>query len=90
MRVLDVYLKATHYRAALRYAVHESMVMVRPCPTAPHFAHNLPASRQCQGSFAACYLLKVCILFPSDIDVRQVLEKVEELAGLLSEISAER
>ena len=69
MRCLDVYLRATEFRAALPYAVHESMVTV---------------------AFSACYLLKVAILFPTEIDTHQVLSQVEELAGLLSEVAAER
>ncbi|CDZ97001.1 fungal specific transcription factor domain protein [Phaffia rhodozyma] len=42
------------------------------------------------ATFSACYLIKVAILFPNDVDRRQIVSIVSQLAGLLSEISAER
>lgn len=58
-----------HFRAALRYAVHDSWVM---------------------ASFAGLFLLKIANLFPVEVDLNAITGQVEQLAALLSEVSAER
>lgn len=81
------------YRLALRFALHESLVMVRPFFSAcdpRHVLTSLSSHDRTQATFSACYLLKTAILFHEDINTRVVLSQVQALADLLSEIAAER
>ena len=42
------------------------------------------------AAFSGLFLLKVANLFPSEVEVPALLGQVEQLAGLLSEVAAER
>ncbi|KAH7098421.1 hypothetical protein BKA62DRAFT_713119 [Auriculariales sp. MPI-PUGE-AT-0066] len=66
---ISTLLASGHFRAALRYAVHDSWVM---------------------ASFAGLFLLKIAHLFPVEVDLPAITNQVEQLAALLSEVSAER
>ncbi len=41
-------------------------------------------------AFSGVFLLKIANLFPSDVELPTLLSQVEQLAGLLSEVAAER
>ncbi|KZV96233.1 hypothetical protein EXIGLDRAFT_733595 [Exidia glandulosa HHB12029] len=66
---INTLLTSHHYRAALRYAVHDSWVM---------------------AAFSGLFLLKIANLFPGEVDLAAITVQVEQLAALLSEVSAER
>ncbi|EJD34230.1 hypothetical protein AURDEDRAFT_131278 [Auricularia subglabra TFB-10046 SS5] len=66
---INTLLTSHHYRAALRYAVHDSWVM---------------------AAFSGLFLLKIANLFPGEVDLNAITLQVEQLAALLSEVSAER
>ena len=57
------------YRAALRYAVHDSLVTL---------------------AFSGLFLLKMANLFPTELDLAAIMNQVEQLAQLLSDVAAER
>ena len=42
------------------------------------------------AAFSGLFLLKVANLFPSEVEVPALIGQVEQLAGLLSEVAAER
>lgn len=89
---LDVFLGA-EYRIALRFAIHESLVMVRSIASSParrRLMRALSLEPAAQATFSACYLLKVAILYPDEVSPRPILSQVQALADLLSDISAER
>ncbi|KAI0341976.1 hypothetical protein BDW22DRAFT_1358086 [Trametopsis cervina] len=62
-------LNSSTYRAALRYAVHDSLVT---------------------AAFSGLFLLKMANLFPAELDLSAISGQVEQLAGLLSDVAAER
>ncbi|KAI0682416.1 hypothetical protein BC835DRAFT_1299457 [Cytidiella melzeri] len=62
-------LNSTTHRAALRYAVHDSLVT---------------------AAFSGLFLLKMANLFPAELDLSAISAQVEQLAGLLSDVAAER
>jgi len=66
---LLTFLDSPAYRAALRYAVHDSLAT---------------------AAFSGLFLLKVASLFPTEVELPLLLGQVEQLAGLLSEVAAER
>jgi hypothetical protein len=66
---LSVFLNSTAYRAALRYAVHDSLVTL---------------------AFSGLFLLKMANLFPTELDLAAIINQVEQLAQLLSDVAAER
>ncbi|GJJ06660.1 hypothetical protein Clacol_000855 [Clathrus columnatus] len=68
-RCLEVFLGCAEYRAALRYAVHDSLVT---------------------AAFSGLFLLKMAHLFPGEVDIGAIATQVEQLAGLLSDVAAER
>jgi hypothetical protein len=68
-KCLSTFLNSPTYRAALRYAVHDSIASV---------------------AFSGLFLLKIANLFPSEVEVSALVSQVEQLAGLLSEVAAER
>jgi hypothetical protein len=66
---LSIFLNSPAYKAALRYAVHDSLVM---------------------AAFSGLFLLKMVSLFPSELDLNAITAQVEQLAQLLSDVTAER
>lgn len=66
---LLTFLNSPAYRAALRYAVHDSLIT---------------------AAFSGLFLLKVANLFPTEVELPALIGQVEQLAGLLSEVAAER
>jgi hypothetical protein len=66
---LSTFLHSPAYRAALRYAVHDSLVT---------------------AAFSGLFLLKVANLFPGEVEVPAIIGQIEQLAGLLSDVAAER
>lgn len=69
LNCLSTFLNSPAYRAALRYAVHDSLIT---------------------AAFSGLFLLKVANLFPTEVEVPALISQVEQLAGLLSEVAAER
>lgn len=57
------------FRAAIRYAVHDSLVT---------------------AAFSGLFLLKMANLFPAELDLAAIISQVEQLAQVLSDVSAER
>ncbi|KAL1704597.1 hypothetical protein EV121DRAFT_205545 [Schizophyllum commune] len=66
---LHIFLSSPEYRAALRYAVHDSLVT---------------------AAFSGLFLLKMANLFPGELDLVQIINQVEQLSQLLSDVAAER
>ncbi len=66
---LLTFLNSPAYRAALRYAVHDSLAT---------------------AAFSGLFLLKIANLFPTEVELPALISQVEQIAGLLSEVAAER